>query len=1014
MVKNFLIATLCLLSTWTYSQEIDIEGSVSDMDSGMPLLGVNVIIEGTTKGTTTNFDGEFLLTSVPTDATLVFSYLGYETKKVNVAETTDFTIQLQSDTQALDDVVVIGYGASSRRKLTGSVSTVDAESIQDLEPLNAANALQGTTAGVSVTPQSGSPGAESNIRIRGISTNGNSSPLIILDGFQYDGGLNSINPQDIESITVLKDAQAAIYGSVGANGVVLIETKTGKRNQAAEVTYNTYFGLQQTTRELPLLNNLEYALLTNEKYANAGQSLPFPDPTQIRTNTDWQDQVFETAAIVSNNVSVRGGSENTDYSFSASHLYQKGIVAPEKSNFKRTTANLSVNTDVRDFLNLSAKVIYTNNRSQGINSFGLGSVLFNAINIAPTIRPDRFNLDGTIDLGNEVANPLAQINNTFNDFESNRLSGSFQAELEYIKDFKLTARYGFNSSNLNNREFFPEFDFGTGKVFNRPFNQVNLNQQEFYDYTFDLFNTIEKSFFDRELDVTFTVGMTAFRTHGEGLFGARTGVPRNSYEFADLGTATGLGDNQTNGSFVSEFRRLSYFSRVQFSFKDRYLLTGILRRDTSSSFGPNNSTAWFPSVTGGWIITEEDFIGTSDVLNFAKLRASYGELGNDRIPNFLFLSVLSGEATYVLGEEQNLVNGQALGPVANPNVKWETAKKLDIGLDLKLFNNNLDVTLDYYDNTREDLLIPFIPTSGIFGTAAPGSSAPTRNAGTVKNYGFEAAIGYSKEVSKDFSFNVNYNISTINNEVTEINGAPFLEGGQFSVGQLPPARMEVGQPIGYFYGLKTDGIFQNQTEVEAHPSQRELAGVEASPGDIRFVDVNGDGIVNQDDRTYIGDPIPDVTMGLNLSFNYKNFEFSAYSFANLGSDIVRNFERDQPNVNMLSRRLDRWTGPGTSNFEPRVTAAATANKLFSDYFVEDGSFLRIQTISLGYYVPEKALESVGISSVKLYAKVDNAFTFTEYSGYDPTASTGAPIGGGIDLGFYPLPRTFSLGLNVKL
>ncbi|NEV92703.1 TonB-dependent receptor [Psychroflexus sp. YR1-1] len=1014
MVKNFLIATLCLLSTWTYSQEINIEGSVSDIDSGMPLLGVNVIIEGTTKGTTTNFDGEFILRSVPTDATLVFSYLGYETKKVNVAETTDFTIQLQSDTQALDDVVVIGYGASSRRKLTGSVSTVDAESIQDLEPLNAANALQGTTAGVSVTPQSGSPGAESNIRIRGISTNGDSSPLIILDGFQYDGGLNSINPQDIESITVLKDAQAAIYGSVGANGVVLIETKTGKRNQAAEVTYNTYFGLQQTTRELPLLNNLEYALLTNEKYANAGQNLPFPDVSQLRTNTDWQDEVFDTAAIVSNNVSVRGGSENTDYSFSASHLDQKGIVAPEKSNFKRTTAKLSINTDVRDFLNLSANVIYTNNRSQGINSFGLGSVLFNAINIAPTIRPDRFNLDGTIDLGNEVANPLAQIANTFNDFESNRLSGSFQAELEYIKDFKLTARYGFNSSNLNNREFFPEFDFGTSKVFNRPFNQVNQNQQEFYDYTFDLFNTIEKSFFDKELDVTFTLGMTAFRTHGEGLFGARTGVPRNSYEFADIGTATGVGDNQTNGSFVSEFRRLSYFSRVQFSFKDRYLLTGILRRDTSSNFGPNNSTAWFPSVTGGWIITEEDFIGTNDVLNFAKLRASYGELGNDRIPNFLFLSVLSGEATYVLGDEQNLTNGQALGPVANPNVKWETAKKLDIGLDLKLFDNSLDVTLDYYDNTREDLLIPFIPTSGIFGTAAPGSSAPTRNAGTVKNYGFEAAIGYSKEVSDNFSFNINYNVSTINNEVTKINGAPFLEGGQFSVGQLPPARMEVGQPIGYFYGLKTDGIFQNQTEVEAHPSQRELAGVDASPGDIRFVDVNGDGIVNQDDRTNIGDPIPDVTMGLNLSFTYKNFEFSAYSFANLGSDIVRNFERDQPNVNMLSRRLDRWTGPGTSTIEPRVTTAATANKLFSDYFVEDGSFLRIQTISLGYFVPEKALQSVGISSLKLYAKVDNAFTFTEYSGYDPTASTGAPIGGGIDLGFYPLPRTFSLGLNVKL
>jgi TonB-linked SusC/RagA family outer membrane protein len=1012
MIKNFLLTTFCFFSFCLFSQERDIEGSVADKESGMPLLGVNVIVEGTSQGTTTDFDGNFILPSVQEDATLVFSYLGFKTLKRKVAGQTQFDVQLESDTEALDDVVVIGYGSSSKRKITGSISTVNSESIQDLEPINAATALQGTSAGVSVTPQSGAPGAESNIRIRGVSTNGNSSPLIILNGAQYDGGLNSINPQDIESITVLKDAQAAIYGSIGANGVVLIETKRGERNQSAVVTYNTYVGLQETTRELPLLNANEYVLLTNEKYANAGLDLPFTNLSQINNNTDWQDQVFETPTVISNNVSIRGGSDNTDYSFSASHLDQGGIVAPDKSNFKRSTASISLNTDVRDFLNVSANVFFTNNRSQGINSFGLGSVLFNAINIAPIINRNQNNLDGTIDLGNEVVNPLAQINNTFNDFESNRLSGSFKAELEYIKDFKLTARYGFNSSKLNNREFFPEFNFGNGKVFNRPFNQVNLNQQDFYDYTFDLFNTIEKTFFD-DLDMTFTLGTTVFRSHGEGLFGSRTGVPRNSYQFADLNSAIGVGDNQTNDSFVSEFRRLSYFSRVEFSYLDRYLLSGIIRRDTSSNFGPNNASAWFPSVTAGWIMTEEDFIGTNDVINFAKLRGSYGQLGNDQIPNFLYLSVLNGEATYVLGEDQSLTEGQALGPLANPNIKWEISTKLDLGLDLEFLNRDLKVTFDYYENERGDLLIRNIPTSGIFGTSAPGSSSPTINAGTVINKGIELSINYSKEVNDDFSFSVNYNISTVDNEVTQINGAPFLEGGQFSVGQLPPSRMEVGLPIGYFYGLKTDGIFQSQAEVDAHPSQA-LLGATARPGDIRFVDVNGDGAISQDDRTYIGDPIPDVTMGFNLSFNYKNFDFSAYSFANLGSEIVRNFERDQVNVNMLSRRLDRWTGPGTSSTEPRVSAGATANKLFSDYFVEDGSFLRIQTISFGYSLPTEALKTVGLTSVKIYAKVDNAFTFTEYSGYDPTASTGAPIGGGIDLGFYPLPRTYTLGLNVKL
>ena len=1008
MNKWIYLLVLSITTSIAFSQST-VSGTVVD-DADLPIPGVNIAIKGTTQGTVTNFDGEFTLQDVNNGDIIVFSYVGFKTQEIAYSGQDTINVKLEVSAEALEEIVVIGYGAQSRQKVTGAVSSVDAESIQDLDPLNAASALQGTTAGVNVTPNSGSPGAESNIRIRGISTNGNSAPLIILDGFQYDGGLNSINPQDIESITVLKDAQAAIYGSVGANGVVLVETKTGKRNQNAVVTYNTYFGLQETTRKLPLLNANEYVLMLNESYANAGQTLPFPDISAIENDTDWQDEVLESAQIISHNVSIAGGSEKTDYSFSASHLDQEGIVAPEKSNFKRTTVKLSVNTDVRDFLNLKANVFHTNNRSKGINSFGLGSVLFNALNIAPIISRDRDNLDGTIDLGNEVVNPLTQINNTFNDFESNRLSGSFQAELEYIKDFKLTGRYGFNSSKLNNREFFPEFNFGTSKVFTRQENQVNLNQQDFYDYTFDLFHTIDKSF--GEHDVTLTLGMTVFRSHGEGIFGSRTGVPNNSYSFADLGTATGTGDQQTNGSFVSEFRRLSYFGRLQYEFKEKYLLSAMLRRDTSNRFGPNNQTGWFPSVTTGWIISEEEFFDLGDWFNLAKFRASYGELGNDSIGDFLYSSLLNGEAEYVLGPDQSLVSGQALGPLANPDVKWETAKKLNFGLDLAFFDRDLSVTVDYYNNTRDDLLIPGIPVSGIFGVAAPGSSSPTLNAGSVENKGLEMAFNYSKIVDEDFSFNVAYNFSTINNEVTAINGAPFLEGGVFGVGQLPPSRMEVGQPIGYFYGLKTDGIFQNQAEVDAHPSQQAL-GASAQPGDIRFVDVNGDGTINEDDRTYIGDPIPDVTMGFNFTLNYKNFEFSTYSFANLGQEIVRNYERDQVNVNLLSRRLERWTGPGTSNTEPRVTAGANTNKVFSDYFVEDGSFLRVQTISLGYFFPEQILKPINASSIKVYAKIDNAFTFTEYSGYDPTASTGAPIGGGIDLGFYPLPRIYTLGLNVK-
>jgi TonB-linked SusC/RagA family outer membrane protein len=1009
MNKWIYLLLFSITTSIAFSQNT-VTGTVVD-EASIPIPGVNISVKGTPQGTVTDFDGNYSLEGMEQNQVIVFSYVGFKTQEITYTGQATLDVQLLESAEALDEIVVIGYGASSKRLITGAVSTVDAESIQDLEPLNAANALQGTTAGVNVLQGSGAPGAESNIRIRGVSSNGNNAPLIILDGFQYDGGLNSINPQDIESITVLKDAQAAIYGSIGANGVILIETKKGSYNQSPTINYNTYYGIQETTRTLPLLNSTEYTLLLNESYANAGQALPFPNVNNIENNTDWQDEVFDTAAITSHNFSIQGGSEKTRYVMSASNLQQDGIVGQEKSSFDRTTVRLFVDSEVRDFLKVSANAIHTTNRSRGLNTFGLGSVLFNAANIAPIISPGQDNLDGTIDLGNEVVNPLTQINQTFNDFESNRLSGNFKADLEYVEDFVLTARYGFNFSNLNNREFFPEFDFGNGKVFSRPENQVNQNQQEFYDYTFDLFHTIDKTIADHH-DIKFTAGMTVFRTHGEGLFASRTGVPNNSFDFADVGQATGTGDDQTNGSFVSELRRLSYFGRVEYAFKDKYLFSGMLRRDTSSLFGPNNQVGWFPSATAGWIISEEDFFNSDGIFDFIKLRGSYGGLGNDQIPANGFLSLLVGEAEYVLGSDQNLVNGQALGPLANPDIKWETAVKTNVGLDLRLFDRALDVTIDYYNDERRDLLIGGIPTSGILGTSAPASSPPTKNAGTVTNSGIEVSFNYSKEVSEDFSFGIGFNFATINNEVTEIIDAEFLEGGQFGVGQPLPSRMEVGQPLGYFYGLKTDGIFQTQAEVDAHPSQLSL-GAEAQPGDIRFVDVNGDGVINDEDRTNIGDPIPDVTMGFNLSLNYKNFEFNAYAFGNYGNEIVRNFERDQVNVNVMRRRLDRWTGPGTSNVEPRVTSGINSNKVFSDYFVEDGSFLRIQTISLGYNFPEKIYSKIGASSIKIYTKVDNAFTFTEYSGYDPTASTGAPIGGGIDFGFYPIPRIYTVGLNVK-
>lgn len=1011
MCKNNLILLFCFFGLIVVAQK-PINGTVTDAQFQEPLMGATLIVENTSNGTITDFDGKFTLNNVLEGAVINVSYVGFKSTTFTVGLATNYSIILEPDVESLEDIIVIGYGRESRRNITGAISKVDSESIERLGPQNAAQALQGTASGINVTQQGGSPGSESNIRIRGIATNLDASPLIILDGFEYRGGLNSINPQDIESITVLKDAQAAIYGSTGSNGVVLITTKSGKRNQETEFNYQSYIGIQETSRKIPLLNATEYALLLNESYTNAGQISPIQNLSGLGKGTQWQNEVFETALITNHNLSIRGGADNISYSISGSLLDQEGIVGTDKSEFSRKTASLSLEANVTENFSFNTKLFYAASKNRSLNDFGLGSVLFNALNMAPTIGVEVDNLTGEINLGNEVVNPLTQIRNTFNESKNNRLSGTFQTKLDYAKHLDIQGRIGFNTSLSQNRDFFPTFDYGTGKVFNRlEDNLVSLGKINDNDYTFDLFNTYQNNFNDRH-NLTVLLGMTVFQTTGEGLFGSATGVPSNIFSFADLSLATGSGDDRNSNSYAYDVRRLSYFSRVQYSLDNKYLFSAMIRRDASTRFGPNNRVGYFPSITAGWIVSDEDFFPTSNFIDFFKIRASYGIIGNDRIGDFRYLSLLTGQATYPSGVDGSLINGIAIGPLSNPNIKWEEAKKLDVGLDFRLLNNKINFVFDYYLNDTDDLLISNIPISGIFGTFAPGASGPTINAGSVRNQGIEIEFSYNGNLSESLKINAGFNLSTIKNTVTAINGTDFIEGGQFGVGQPAPSRMEVGKPIGYFYGYKTDGIFQNAAEVDAHPSQI-LLGAEAQPGDIRFVDTNGDGVIDSNDRVYIGDPIPDFTFGFNFGLSYKNFDFVTYAFASVGNDMVRNYERSQDNVNKLNYRLDRWTGEGTSNSVPRATTAPTANNIFSDFFVEDGSFIRIQTATIGYNFQESTLSRIKLKRLRVYTKVDNIFTFTKYSGFDPTASTGAPIGGGIDLGFYPIPRVYSFGINAQ-
>ncbi|KAF2334967.1 SusC/RagA family TonB-linked outer membrane protein [Flavobacterium daemonense] len=1020
MKSKLLLIVLSLCTSFAFAQSYDVSGTVVD-GSGLSLPGVNVKVKSSSQSTTTDFDGSFKLTGVPKGASLVFSYIGYRTQEIAVSGT-KMNVKMIDDAKSLEEVVVIGYGTQKKREITGAVSVVDSKTLDILKPARIEQALQGTVSGVNVTTQSGAPGAPLDIRIRGVATNGQNAPTAIIDGYVGDFGL--LNPNDIETITVLKDAQAAIYGTIGANGIILVTTKMGKKNSKTKVSFNSYAGFQETSRKLPTLNATEYALLLNESYANGGKPIPYPNVSGLGKGTNWQDEVFQKGApIINNDLTISGGSENITYSISGSHLDQEGIVGGDKSGYLRNTARIGLGADLSSKIKLKTNVIYTYFNRKTLNENGLGSVLFNALNVPATLSP--YNADGsftlvpnTTGLGNEIINPLAQIANTHNSYNYKKINGNFGLDYKIFKGFTLSSSIGFNTSNSESKTFAQQISYG-GKVFDVQRSSVTQGAVNDNNYSFDLFGTYTTKIADAH-NITGTVGTTIFKEWGNGLTATGYDVPNNSWEFADISLTKGISETLTNSSYNYDQRRLSYFARLQYDYKEKYLVSGMIRRDASTKFGPGNKVGYFPSVTGGWIISKEDFFGESKAISFLKLRASYGTLGNDQIPNYGYLGLLNGEATYVF--DGAIVNGSATGQVPNPNLKWEEAKKFDVGLDMKILNDKLYIVADYFSDIRKDLLVPNIPVSGINGTGAPGASAPTLNAGSVKNSGFEFAIDYKEKFSDSFNMSLGYNVTFLKNVVQEVNnGTGFIEGGAFGVGQPAPSRMEIGKPMGYFYGYKTDGVFQNQAEIDAHPSQIAL-GANAVPGDLRFVDVNGDGKIDTNDKTNIGDPIPAATMGFNIQMNYKNVDFAMYTFASVGNDMVRNYERTLSDANRINYVLDRWTGEGSTNSTPRVTTGATANNVFSDYFVEDASYVRIQNIQLGYSLSPNVAQKAGLTKLRLYLGVNNLYTFTKYKGFDPGASFGpgnrdnvsqSPIGAGIDYGFYPIPRTYLMGLNLN-
>ncbi len=1012
-MNRFLTFMLLLITTVGFSQQA-LKGRVVDQVSGDPLLGATVVLKGTQKATTTDFDGYFSL-QASVGQVVRISYVGYKTKEVSIENLDLLTIALEQDVAGLDAVVVIGYGNQAVKEITGAVSVVNEETIENLKPTRIEQALQGQVPGVQITSTSGAPGAASNIRIRGIGTNGDSRPLILVDGIRIED-LSTINPGDIESLTVLKDATAGIYGVQAANGVILITTKGGRKNQKLTFEYDAFVGFQDASRRLPTLDSRQYALLTNEAFANNGQQVPFTSVNGL-PYVDYQNEVLDLAPILNNTLNIKGGTEKSVYSFGIGYLQQAGVVGLSKSGFDRTTLRFNFDHDWTDNLTMKSGLFYTNTSRSTIAESGLGSVLFNALNMNPTIPIRDANGDFSLaeNLGNEVINPLAQLANTFNDNNIDKISGNFGLTYDFLEHFEATARIQFNYSEANGESFLPQANYGAGKVFNIDAPIYNVYSNYFRDYIYDAFINYNNTFGDKH-NLKATIGMSASRTTGKfngftGIYNEDNPLVENlTFNNASLSDADDVQDNFINGGDQFDSRLLSQFARVQYDYDGTYLLSAVIRRDGSTAFGPDNRFGYFPSASAGWVLSNEEFLAGSSVFDFLKLRASYGVIGNDRIPAERFRSVLNGEGTAIF--DNQLFFGAAVGALSNPGIKWEENYTANIGVDANFLAGKLSATVDVFNRRTEDLLLT-PPVSGILGVGAPGASAPVINSGTVENRGFEIALSYNDKPTDDFNYGISYNIGYVKNEVTQL--APsveFIEGGAFGIGQLPPSRMQVGEVIGFFYGYKTDGIFQNAAEVAAHPSQIDL-GAEAQPGDFRYVDINGDGLINTDDRTNLGDPLPDVTMGLNLNFNYKNFDFQTYLYASIGNDIVRNYERNLDFTNTTTNELNRWTGPGTTDSFPRVTTGATSNNAFSDFFVEDGSFLRIQNAQVGYTLNNNFVTINDIKQIRFYASVNNLFTFTKYRGYDPSASNGAAIGGGIDNGFYPVPRTFLLGANVK-
>ena len=1002
MKKQILLLCLALISLCGYAQNITVKGVVTSAADKEPMIGLTALIKGTTNGTVTDLDGNYTLNNVPKDAIVVFSMIGYKTQEIKVNGRTTINVVMQDDTQALDEVVVIGYGAVKKGDLTSSIAAIKGDELKTLSSGNAMNSLQGKINGVQIS-SAGGPGTVPRVIIRGVSTVNGSNPLYVVDGMPVGDNINFLDQNDIESMQVLKDASAsAIYGTRGSNGVVLITTKKGTKG-ATKFTFTASAGFQ-TLEKPDMAKASEYEYVLKSRYINDGNVPMYVGYNGITDaeGTDWWDETMRKTALIHNyNLSFSGGTDKLLYSASIGYFGQDSQY--KIGNWQKFTARFSMEYTFNNIV--KAGIDFTPKYENWKDTPDLIGSIMAMDPTTPVMRPESEWTDNEYDNysrshNSQVWNPVANMARMAKNTDEYGLLATPFINIEPIKGLIFRSQLGLNARFRLYDEFTPTFDIDN--LERAETSVAKREMKNWIDWNWTNTLTWIKSF-NQKHNLNIMAGYTMERFQHYWLTGSRDGIPTNHelLQYVSAGTK-----NQQASGTNSYSSLISYLGRVMYNYNDRYYLTASVRVDGSSKFVKGNKYATFPAVSGAWRVTGEEFMKDQHIFDNLKIRAGWGRVGNQNLPSGVYMSQL-GQGYYVLGD--NVVNTVYPSLVKNEDVKWETVEDYNFGIDYGLFDNRLTGSFEYYiKNTKDMLFQKAYPSYSGY----PGDAKIWTNVGSMRTKGFEMAISYNDRWG-DFTFGTTLNLTTFNVNMTELTGDkdPLYGNGE-------KTKTIEGEEPAFFYGYVADGIFQNQTEVNRHTNNKgQFLQPNAQVGDIRFKDINGDGQLNADDRTKIGSPWADMTMGLNLNLGYKNFDLVANFYASIGNDLVNQNIQELYNaagsggkVNKVSGLLDMaWHGEGTSNYVPRLSTQDHNENFtkFSSFYIEDGSYLRLKNLQLGYTFKKIP----GVNKLRLYIAGQNLFTLTGYNGVEPEVS-GSVLSFGFGGWTYPVQRIYSVGVNV--